>query len=140
MLVLNCLYYINIYDIYVDFITLNLLSSNNFIPKLSLTSPKITIPPTSQKHFKIHSPISQNILRFILPPPKNILRFILPPPSEKEIFTFEKINSDLSPKTSNPSHYRNTHLKHNTHPTAFEGIYFFKSNKFFLSAPPQKHQ
>ena len=123
MLVLNCLYYINIYDIYVDFITLNLLSSNNFIPKLSLTSPKITIPPTFQKHFKIHSPTSQNILRFILPPP-----------SEKEIFTFEKINSDLSPKTSNPSHYRNTHLKHSTHPTAFEGIYFFKSNKFFLSA------
>ena len=60
------------------------------------------------------------------------------PHSEKEIFTFEKTNSDLSPQTFNHSYYRNKSLKHSTHSTAFEGICFFKSKKFFLSVLPQK--
>ena len=69
---------------------------------------------------------------------KTILKSIFSPPSEKEIFTFEKTNSDLSPQTFNHSYYRNKSLKHSTHSTAFEGICFFKSNKFFLSVLPQK--
>mgnify|MGYP004528506567 CR=1 FL=1 len=69
---------------------------------------------------------------------KTILKSIFSPPSEKEIFTFEKTNSDLSPQTFNHSYYRNKSLKHSTHSTAFEGICFFKSNKFFLSVLPPK--
>ena len=87
---------------------------------------------TFQPHF--HSLTSQPHSKkeiFIFLPPNPIRR--------KKFLLLKKQISDLSPQTFNPSHYRNNSLKLNTHPTAFGGIYFFKSNKFFLSALPKKN-
>ena len=60
------------------------------------------------------------------------------PHSEKKFLLLKKQTSDLSPPTFNPSNYRNKSNKPSKHPTAFEGVCFFKSNKFFLSVLPHK--
>ena len=60
------------------------------------------------------------------------------PHSGKKFLLLKKQTSDLSPPTFNPSNYRNKSNKPSKHPTAFEGVCFFKSNKFFLSVLPSK--
>ncbi len=63
-----------------------------------------------------------------------------PPLGERNLLLLKKQSSDPSHQTSNPTHYRNKFPQPSTHPTAFEGVCFFKSNKFFLSAPTQKNK
>ena len=114
----------------------NFSLNKHHFPKLHLTfhltniTFKITFNFSLNKH---HSPKLH--LTFHL---TNITLPILQPHSEKKFLLLKKQTSDLSPPTFNPSNYRNKSNKPSKHPTAFEGVCFFKSNKFFLSVFPKK--
>ena len=62
------------------------------------------------------------------------------PPYCAYFLSIYHIHKKIIPKTKSTQKFLSFTTHPSTHPTAFEGVCFFKSNKFFLSAPTQKNK